>query len=181
MNEARVRRAAVRLANLLVPGVGFVLLGRVGVGVLWAAVWVVAVGGWLAIVLLRPDLGGTLWAPAFGVTAVLWYLFGQTLLSYWLRAADRGRADPARDARFRDALVAYLRGELDASESIARELLRADPDDVEAMLHLATLARHRGNVRSARRCLRRARYLDDAGRWDFRISRDLAALEARSP
>jgi hypothetical protein len=55
-------------------------------------------------------------------------------------------------------------------------LLRADAGDVEATLQLAAIARRRGDAAAARRHLRRARYLDDDGRWDFQIGRELEAL-----
>ncbi|MBL7140120.1 MAG: hypothetical protein ISS74_04355, partial [Planctomycetes bacterium] len=48
--------------------------------------------------------------------------------------------------------------------------------DVEATLHLGVLAARSGRRAAAERYLRRARFLDDAGRWDFRIQRELAAM-----
>ena len=105
------------------------------------------------------------------------YLVAQVSLGFRLRAIRRaGRIDG--DGLFRSALVAYLQDRMDESESICRELLASDPDDVEAFLQLAMIARHRGDAATARRHLVRARYLDDAGRWDSQIERELSALVA---
>jgi hypothetical protein len=71
--------------------------------------------------------------------------------------------------------VAYLQGKLDESESISKALLSEDPDDVEAALQLGYIARRRGDLAAARLWLVRARYLDDEGKWDFEIDRELAA------
>jgi tetratricopeptide (TPR) repeat protein len=163
-------------ANVLVPGAGLVLAGRVGVGVLWGGLWLALAGGYLATVILRPEAG--LLRSALAVPALLWYLGGQVLLAYRLRESDRAAADERRQVRFRQALEAYLQGRLDEAEELCDRLLAADPDDVEATLQLASIARRRGQIERAGRLLRRGRYLDDEGRWDFEIDRELAALTA---
>ncbi|MBE3068849.1 MAG: tetratricopeptide repeat protein, partial [Planctomycetes bacterium] len=93
------------------------------------------------------------------------------------RRPPRHLASPARDDLFRAALEATLQGRLDDAEASCRRLLRLDPDDVEATLHLASLERLRGHAPAARRYLARTRYLDDDGRWDFQVGRELAALD----
>ena len=82
-----------------------------------------------------------------------------------------------RDERFKAALAAYMAGRHDEAEAACKALLREDPDDVEAMLQLASVARRRGLLAEARRCFLQARYLDDRGRWDAEIGRELASIE----
>jgi predicted Zn-dependent protease len=121
--------------------------------------------------------GGSPWLSVLTAAAPLVvYGAAQFALARHLRARRKSAQVPDRDARFREALVAYVQGRLDESETACRELLRADPDDVEATLQLASIARRRNAPRLAKRHLARARYLDDAGRWDFEIERELAAL-----
>jgi predicted Zn-dependent protease len=81
-----------------------------------------------------------------------------------------------REEKFKEALVAYLQGRYDESQSLCRTLLRHDPDDVEATLQLAAVAARRGDAAGARCHLLRARYLDDEGVWDAHVERQLAAV-----
>ncbi len=179
MSRLSVHRAAVWAANVLVPGSGLVLAGCLAEGVLWGGVWLGLAGGYLLTVVLRPEAG--LLRAGLAISALFWYLAGQTLLAYRLRQASRLSSDERRDRLFRRALEAYLQGRLDEAEELCGGLLAADPDDVEATLQLASIARRRGEAARARRLLRRARYLDDAGRWDFEIGRELEALAADDP
>ena len=163
-------------ANLLVPGAGLVLLGRLVLGILLGVWWGLAVSGLIVATLVWPDGAGTTVVVVFGVDVVAVYTLAQFLYYVRRRAAARHLESEARDEMFKAALVATLRGRLDDAEATCKSLLRLDPDDVEATLHLGTLARQRGRREAAFRYLRRARYLDDAGRWDFQIGRELAAL-----
>ena len=166
-------KALVWTANLLVPGAGHVLLGRIGKGVLGAVLWSVAVG-YLFLGLIWPD-GDGLPMTARWAWVVAFYAAAQASVYYALRGAAAMLADESREGRFRAALAAYLKGHLDESEAACRALLKEDPDDVEATLQLGYCARQRGDLPAARRHFARARYLDDDGKWDFQIQRELAA------
>jgi tetratricopeptide (TPR) repeat protein len=166
-------KALMWIANLLVPGAGFIILGRVGLGVVWALLWGSATVHML-LGIVWPEAGaGPLWCRVVLAAAV--YAAGQAILGGLCRSAARNLADDRRDDQFKAALAAYLQGRLDESESLCRDLLKTDPDDVEATLQLGYVARQRGDLAAARRWFTRARYLDDAGKWDFQIGRELAA------
>jgi tetratricopeptide (TPR) repeat protein len=165
----------VWIANLLVPGAGLVLVGSMLTGALAAAVWGLAVTGLLV---------GTIW-PALvwpnlryglAVAAVAIYIGMQMALYVERRKAGRRLSDSSRDEKFKTILMAYLEGRYDEAEAQCRQLLREDPDDVEACLQLATIDRRRGRLAAAQRGFRRAWYLDTAGKWDNEISRELASL-----
>jgi len=166
-------------ANLLVPGAGHVMVGRVLAGVLYALVWGGALGGLLLVITFRADLAGSYWPVFLAAAAIVFYVAPQVALMVRLRADKRFSGSEERDQRFKSALATYLQGRLEEAESICKGLLKSDPDDVEATLQLASVARRRGDAAAARAYLTRARYLDDEGRWDFEVERELASLGRR--
>jgi len=175
MNRCPAHPAWIGLANLLVPGAGHVWVGFVASGAAVAVAWGLLAGGALALEIFRA--GGTVSSLEWFLcsSAAIVYVAAQVWLGFRLRAMRRaGRREG--DDLFRSALAAFLQDRLDESESICRELLASDPDDVEACLQLAMIARRRGDKASARAHLVRARYLDDAGRWDSQVERELSAL-----
>ncbi len=163
-------------ANVLVPGSGLILIGRLATGTACAVLWTAAVGFLLLATLVWPDAASAAAVAALAVAAGLLFAAAQALVYLRERSLRRHRVREARDAAFREVLAATLRGDTDEAADACRRLLARDPDDVEATLHLALLARRAGRADDARRLLRRARFLDDAGRWDFQIERDLAAV-----
>jgi hypothetical protein len=166
-------RVIAWILNLLVPGTGWVLAGRIAAGVAVGLVWGVAAGGVL-VGFIWPDMMGTPLRWVLGVAAAALYVVPQVALyGHLAPKAEEG----GRDDRFKAALVAYLAGRLDQAEAACKALLRDDPDDVEAMLQLASVSRRRGRLAEARQRFLQARYLDDRGRWDAEIGRELAALD----
>ena len=163
-------------ANLLVPGTGLVLLGRLATGVLFGVVWGLVLVTLALVTLVWPDAATAERLVPAAVAAVAVYAGSQVVLYLRVRAAGAHLESDRRNDMFKKALIATLQGRLDDAEDACNTLLRAYPDDVEATLHLGTLAAQRGRHEAAVRHLRRARYLDDAGRWDFEIDRELAAL-----
>ena len=172
--------AVVWTANVLVPGSGLVLVGRFVAGVLLALLWAGAVAVVLVGVLVWPDAASAAAVTPMGVTAGLLFVASQGLLYVRVRQIRGYRASEERDEAFREVLAATLQGRLDDAEQGCRALLARDSDDVEATLHLALLARRQGRTPDAARLLRRARFLDDAGRWDFQIERERAAMAGRA-
>ncbi len=168
--------AVAWLLNLLVPWTGHVLVGAVSGGAVVAVLW----GGFVAASLLLY----TIWPQAW--EANRWWLLGPAVgiyfagqLAFAIRTVELRRAGRTdRDTPFRRALEAYLDGRLDQTETICRELLKRDPEDVEAVLQLALVAKRRGRPGEAARGFRRVRYLDAEGRWDDLVHRELARLGA---
>jgi hypothetical protein len=171
----RAYRFLVWVLNLLVPGAGLVLVGRVWRGVAVAAVWGTTAAFALLGLVWAGRIPGVLESSAIAFT-VFWYGWGQVGLARRLRQIDRWAEAESRNARFRAALQAYVKGHADQAESLSKGLISEDPDDVEATLLLASIARRQKDLKRARRYFARARYLDDEGRWDFEIERELAAL-----
>jgi len=177
MNQCPAHPVWIWVADLLLPGAGHVWVGFVKCGAAVAVAWGFLTGGALVLEIFRAGAAVSPWEWALRGSAAGVYVAAQVWLWRRLRAIRRaGRTD--RDGLFRSALVAYLQDRMDESESVCRALLESDPDDVEAFLQLAMIARRRGDAATARQHLVRARYLDDAGRWDFEIERELSALVA---
>jgi len=173
--------AALWTANLLVPGAGLVMLGRIVSGTVIGVLWGAALAAVLLAGFVWRDAGRTAVLLCFVASAVALYGGGQIVVYLRGQALANHLAGEARDAVFKAALVAYLAGRLDESEKICKDLLAIDRDDVEATLQLATIARRRGDTRAAHRYLARTRYLDDEGRWDFEVERELSALAETPP
>ncbi|MCX5648982.1 MAG: tetratricopeptide repeat protein [Planctomycetota bacterium] len=175
MNRCPAHPVWIWVADLLLPGAGHVWVGFVKGGAAMAVAWGFLTGGALVLEIFRAGAAVSSWEWALRGSAAGVYVAAQASLGFRLRAIRRvGQTD--RDGRFCSALVAYLQDRLDESESVCRALLESDPDDVEAFFQLAMIARRRGDAATARRHLVRARYLDDAGRWDFEIEREMSAL-----
>ena len=168
-------RVIAWILNLLVPGTGWVLAGRMAAGIVVALMWGLAAGGVL-VGCIWPDMLGSPVRWVLGVAAAALYVVPQAALYGHLHAAGTQEGG-GRDERFKAALAAYMAGRHDEAEAACKALLREDPDDVEAMLQLASVARRRGLLAEARRRFLRARYLDDRGRWDAEIGRELASIE----
>lgn len=82
-----------------------------------------------------------------------------------------------RDVLFREAQGHYLRNDWVATEQLLLKLLKQDSRDVESRLMLATLWRHQGRGREARRQLDRLSRLEAAEPWQHEIAAERMAIE----
>jgi thioredoxin-like negative regulator of GroEL len=108
-----------------------------------------------------------------------------TVASFWLVAAlaswyglssqiEENAA--TMDDSFRQAVGEYLKGNWFEAENLLVQLLRRDPDDVDARLKLATLLRHSGRHDEARRALRLLSRTDGTSKWKIEIQHELERL-----
>lgn len=164
----------------------------------WAGLLVAVGFTALANVLLLASLVFGEWIPletqlvGYGALTVVW------LLARWQTRAERranlavadehDEADgsttelsqgvPAeRDVLFREAQGHYLRNDWVATEQLLLKLLKQDSRDVESRLMLATLWRHQGRGREARRQLDRLGRLEAAEPWQHEIAAERMAIE----
>lgn len=80
------------------------------------------------------------------------------------------------DRRFMVAQRQYLSGDWTQTERTLLELIKANKQDVEAQLLLATVWRHLGRTRHAERRLRKLARLEMATPWAYEIERELDAV-----
>jgi hypothetical protein len=150
--------AARRVLNVLLPGCGLVLRGRLTAGMpLLVAALALATLALIALLAPLPgfDAGFALWALAgylgFGAVAA-------AALWAWERGAQ---LDPAAVRAIHHRLAsAYLRGDHPAARAAADELVRAAAREPGAWSLLALTAGAAGDAATAARARRRAQSLE---------------------
>ena len=86
---------------------------------------------------------------------------------------------PEKDA-FPDAQTHYLQGNWFEAECCLNMLLQKNPRDVESLLMLATLYRHKARYDEAAQMLKELELLEDAARWKFEIRSEKRKLIAQA-
>jgi hypothetical protein len=87
----------------------------------------------------------------------------------------------AREVDFRQAFLHYLNDEMVLAEAGYRRILKRDPWDEEATLGLATTLARIGKSKKARAMFRRARALDQDGRFTDVIGDELRRFRPAAP
>lgn len=150
-------------------GLAMLFAGLVNAALLATLVWPGAVGVWVK---------GGLWLAVV-------FVWGGAIVAEigarrdGKRAGDGNPPGGVGEDLFLAACGEYLRGHWEPAEHLIRRILRANGQDVEARLLWATLLRHTGRTREARRQLRRAGRLEAAERWAWEIQREWQLLESR--
>jgi tetratricopeptide (TPR) repeat protein len=96
---------------------------------------------------------------------------------YWRTRPERVEEEEGiRKRLIREGTTAYLRQEDTVALESFRECLRLFPQDVEALFRLGVISSRIGDVRSARRWLRRTLRYDIHEKWRWEIENTLKAL-----
>ncbi len=166
-------------AAVLWPGLPYILASAsvraLGVSIAAAAVLNLLIAAtFLWDELLAPEVRNLGWA----VLAAAWV----GAAAVWLiqRRWNQSRAESDALVSFQTALEHYLRGDWFQTERLLCAILKANPEDVEARLLMATLLRHTNRCDEARRELQRLTGVPGSGAWQWEIERELALLEQRS-
>ncbi len=117
-----------------------------------------------------------------------WAAYG-TLVFFWLALSCKSAGLEKHCNRLRlppppekdslpDAQSHYLQGNWFEAECCLNMLLQKNPRDIEAMLMLATLYRHKDRHDEAGELLRELERLEDAARWKFEIRSEKRKLIA---
>ena len=97
------------------------------------------------------------------------------------RLREQGKPEEHdQQALFIRAQAEYLRGHWLESQSSLKQLLRRDPQDVEAHLLLASVHRRAQRIDLSRRQLQRLCRLEGAAKWRTETEQELAALDRMS-
>lgn len=175
MGESTRKRIQLVLTVLL-PGSGHILSGRVSRGViLWALFFVAILGSAARVVVLNYAALSDWVLACLTITAA--GVWAHAIVDFTDFTFGLGRRpDPDEvEALFRAGLIHYIRDELDeaaAQFSQAAKVTRRNPD---AHVNLAHVYALQGDVRAARRSLRRCVRFDEEGQW----ADDVETLEAR--
>jgi len=174
--------------SVVLPGCGHIAAGRTAKGLLLFFLFGFAVDGFLysqAQSILPPEQAGV--APtvvrylALGGGLLIWaFAIGDTMALALRRRRIEALADAA-NARIRDALVAYLRGDYAGAVKALRAALRINDQDPDALFHLGVVCAHMGQRRKARRALHQCIRHDHDGKWDSEAHEQLRALDTIPP
>ncbi|MCL2117518.1 MAG: hypothetical protein FWH27_03720 [Planctomycetaceae bacterium] len=144
---------------------GFVLCGVVTVNFYWSEL-----------------LTGMLRWGTYAMLGLLWLVLSGQSARYEKRCNHLRLPPPPNKDMFPDAQHHYLQGNWFEAECCLTMLLQKNPRDIEAMLMLATLYRHKERFDEAENLLRELERLEDAARWKFEIrseKRKLIAANAK--
>jgi len=161
------------------PGLALLWTGGEWSGFVTAAGFAAALNGMIVATVVYDDwIGSTVaWCGWLGVG--LYWIFGATAGRRWLkRYAKRKAGETVGGADlYPEAFHEYLQGNWFAAETKCRELVRANRDDAEARLLLATLLRHVNRHAEARRELDTLDKLDAAAKWKLEIAQERKLLD----
>jgi len=175
------RRIGQFAAAVVLPGVAEILRGRVWIGaagaLAYCACWqVMLIGFWLlpeqfpaAVPILAACGGGGIWLGGLGWTA----------LAMVRRPVEQTHGEQM-DRDLRTAVALILQGAYGRAEEKLRAVLRRQRDCVAAWAHLGWLYHLKGARRPALRAYRRALWLDEEGRFEADLRRELALILASS-
>lgn len=169
--------------SMVLPGAGHLAAGRPARGILIFFLFGFAVDGWIysqaASVLPPTHTPVSLPLIRYGALALgaaLWAFAVFDTVSLALRRRRIAAKAEAADAHVREALVAYLRSDLDAAVQQLRAALRINDQDPDALFHLGVVYAGMGQPRKARRALRQCIRYDHDGKWDNQALQQLQAL-----
>jgi len=125
--------------------------------------------------LVSPEIKNFLW-----LAVCAGWITGVVLSWRFVRTEEQRATQRELDDTYPQALHAYLRGDRALVESLLRNRLRRDPQDVEAALLLASVWRRQGRLPAARSLLSKLRKVERAAPWLFEIDRELEILDQLS-
>lgn len=160
------------------PGLAPLWTGGEWSGLGWAAGFGVALNGLIVATFVYDDwLSSTsAWCAWIGVG--LYWIVGATSNRRWLKRYAKRRAgeQPTADL-YPEAVHEYLQGNWFVAETKCRELIKADRDDAEARLLLATLLRHVDRLVEARKELDVLARMDAGAKWRLEIAQERQLLD----
>ena len=176
------------VVSAALPGCGHIAAGRPIKGLLLFFLFGFAVDGYFyaqAQSILPPDPAAlsptAIRCAALAAGAVLWlFAIADTTAIALRRRRSEARADEAT-AHIRRALVAYLRSDYPAAVQALQLALRIHPSDPDALYHLGLVYSVSGQLRKARRALRRCARHDRDGKWHHDAAHLLQVVRDAAP
>jgi hypothetical protein len=166
--------ALQHLVSALFPGCGHFLVDRPLRAAALALVFYCCLEGTLLAILIdNPSVSGLVMRFCIGALIVVWILAHIDLILI------RERLASVTEEMFVEGIGDYLRGDLDESERKMRQLISADPYDVDARMYLSLVFQERGDLKAARRQLRKCRRVDTEGALDWETETELERLNDR--
>ncbi|MCE9608369.1 MAG: hypothetical protein K8U03_26085 [Planctomycetia bacterium] len=162
------------------PGLAPLWTGGEWSGFGWAAGFGLALNGVVAATYVYDDWIGSTWTWSAWASVGLFWIVGAFANRRWLkRYARRASGTTTATDLYPEAFHEYLQGNWFAAETKCRNLIRANRDDAEARLLLATLLRHVDRHAEARKELDLLSKLDSAAKWRMEIGQERKLLNER--
>lgn len=161
--------ALEHLLSAVFPGSGHFLVRRPLRAAVLATVFFCCFEGVLLSVFLEYETASDIVLQSFAAVGIFIWLFAHMDL-FRIRRLHRAAAGTV----FVDGIRAFLRGDLKESEKMMRQLISADPYDVEARMYLSLVYAEAGALRASRRQLRLCSRHDEKGvlEWETQTQRE---------
>ncbi len=154
------------------PGAGHFLVHRPVRAAVFSSIFFYCFEGVLLSILIDDRIiANAVFQSGFTVGVFIWAFAHIDL--FWIRRLQRF----ATEEVFVGGIKAFLRNDLDESEQLMRQMLLANPYDIEARMYLALIYAERGTLGAARRQLRRCRRFDEKGVLEWETQAELERLE----
>jgi hypothetical protein len=165
-------------ANLVLPGVGLILAGRVAAGLAIGLLFVVLANGAVAATLLVPDdVSPWVQALVIGLAAGT-YVGAQLRLRYALEDTARAARRDRRDAALRVVRACVERGDGEAGWEALRPVAEDAEEDLLVAYRVAQVLTLRGDRTAARIAWERVRRLDRHHLYREAYDAQMAALRS---
>jgi tetratricopeptide (TPR) repeat protein len=165
------------IVNLILPGIGLVLVGKRLAGVVFAVVFWLAVDGMvLSLILIGGRAAGD-FVLAFLFLAVsvwIWSLVRLVLHVVFLRSPSLLEH---KDTLFRTGMEHYLKNQLAEAKSAFTQLLALDGADADAHLYLGLVYKNLDQRARARASFRRCMRYDYDRQWRWEVRTELSRLK----
>jgi hypothetical protein len=171
MEQARMR--VLTSMSWLWPGLPRLWAHGDWVALCWAAVFAILLNCALIVTMVWPELVSPTFRTALWSSVAVIWLVSTGWYAWRLRfesASPQQLADLG--ALFVQAQSHYLGADWYQAETTLRRLLRADSQDVDSRLMLATLMRRTGRFDEARRELTKLEQLERAEKWRLEIEQE---------
>ena len=161
--STKLRTMSQHLLSAGFPGCGHFLVRRPVRAAVFASVFFYCFEGVILSILIdNKVIADTVIQSSLAVGVFIW-IFAHIDL-FQIRRLKRA----ATEEVFVDGVRAFLQNNLDKSEQLMRQMILADPYDIEARMYLALVYAEKGALSAAKKQLRKCRSLDEKGalKWE---------------
>lgn len=106
----------------------------------------------------------------------VWFCLG-IIANQRMKWFENMRCSDLKSQKYNDVILHYLQGNWFETEFTLKAILKKNPQDVDALLMLATLFRHTKRSEEAIQTLLLAKKMEESRKWYFEIETELSRLK----